>query len=257
MKWEHKCSLDWLRKRQGYLTASDIKSLLPVTKTGRKREVGDLEYLKVMASKMVVLNEEDCMSYGAMARGHILEPYAIDALNKMLVEMQGEKDHEMFFWWDDKLVTQPNRCIAFSPDAMDVPMSDNPEAPSAIAEVKSYDAAHHLMVAYTPKDQIEERWQIATAMALCPQIDHAYLVLFNPKMKYRKTFVIRFDRSELEDEIAMILEVERNWQEFREAGALSKHSPNGAVFSHHGGSEDSIIAEVEQRQRLNPTGANS
>lgn len=251
MNWEHKCDLDWLRSRQRYLTASDIKSLLPVTKTGRKREVGDLEYLKVMASKMVTLTDEDCMSYGAMARGHIMEPYAIDALNAMLVEMQGAGNNEMFYWWDDKLVTRPKRAIAFSPDAMDVPMGSSAE-PHAIAEVKSYDAARHLITAYTPKWQIEERWQIATSMALCDTIDHAYLVLFNPKMKYRKTFVIRFDRSELKHEIDVILEVERNWVDFRENGPLTKRPGNGAIHSHHGGSEETIMQEYERAYRLNP-----
>lgn len=251
MNWEHKCSLDWLKERQYYLTASDIKSLLPMTKTGRRREVGDQEYLKVMASKMVMLTEEDCMSYGAMARGHIMEPYAIDALNMMLTELQGE-GHEMFYWWDDQLVARHGRAIAFSPDAMDVPMGDPTLEPHAIAEVKSYDAARHVSTAYLPKNQIEERWQLATAMALCDSIDHAYLVLFNPKMKYRKTFMIRFDRDELKSEIDTILEIEQNWKEFREHGPLTTRPINGAIHSHHGGSERTIMQEFERDHRLNP-----
>ncbi len=251
MNWEHKCSLEWLKKRQHYLTASDIKSLLPVTRTGRKRDVSDIDYLKVMSSKMVTLGEEDCMSYGAAARGHLLEPYAIKALNEMLVELYG-KGAEQFFWWDDELVSIQGRAIAFSPDAMDVPMDHPALMPHAIAEVKSYDAAHHLAVAYMPKEQIEERWQIACAMALCESIDHAYLVLFNPKMKFRKTFVIRFERDELKREIETILQVEKNWKEFRENGPLTKMPPNGAVHSHHGGNESTIMEEIERAQRLNP-----
>lgn len=252
MKWEHRCSLDWLRERQRYLTASDIKSLLPITKGGRRREVSDAEYLKVMASKMVMLTDEDCMSYGAAARGHLLEPYAIDALNTMLVELQGESDHETFFWWDDKLVSKHGRAIAFSPDAMDVPMGDPSLTPHAIAEVKSYDAPRHLTTAYTPKEQLEERWQIATAMALLNSIDHAYLVLFNPKMKFRKTFVIRFDRDDLTSEIRTILQIEESWREFRETGVLTKKPVNGAIHSHHGGNENTIIEEIERNMRLNP-----
>jgi hypothetical protein len=211
-----------------------------------------MEYLKVMSSKMVKLTDEDCMSYGAMARGHILEPYAIDTLNTMLFEMQG-KDHEMFYWWDDQLVSKGNRAIAFSPDAMDIPMDADPaRAPHAIAEVKSYGAEKHIVTAYTPKNQIEERWQIAHAMALCDTIDHGYLVLFNPKMKYRKIFVIRYDRDDLFDEITTILKVEDDWVHFREHGPLTKKPSNGATFSHHGGNEDTIMQEIEQRQRLNP-----
>ena len=84
MDWKHKCSLDWLRERQRYLTATDVKSLIPVTKTGRPRKITDMERLKVRASKMVTLTEEDCWSYGAAARGHLLEPYAI--LSEFLFE---------------------------------------------------------------------------------------------------------------------------------------------------------------------------
>lgn len=252
MNWVHKCDLEWLKSRQRYLTASDIKSLLPVTKTGRPRSVGEQEYLKVMASKMTTLTEEDCMSYGVMARGHILEPYAIDALNTMLVEQQGAEEHELFYWWDDQLVATPGRAIAFSPDAMNIPMDDDVSMPTAIAEVKSYDPARHLATAYMPKDQIEERWQIATAMALLESIDHAYLVLFNPKMRYRKTFVIRYDRADLQKEIDIILQVEKDWVEFRENGPLTRRPANGAIHSHHGGNEETIIREIEERERLNP-----
>lgn len=251
MKWEHKCDLNWLKKRQRYLTASDIKNLLPVTKTGRNRTVSELDYLKVMASKMVTLTDEDCMSYGAAARGHLLEPYAIEALNVMLKEMQGE-DAEQFYWWDDEVVSLTGRAIAFSPDAMDIPMGSPAREPHAIAEVKSYEASKHLVTAYTPKDQIEERWQIATAMALHEGIDHAYLVLYNPKMKYRKTFVIRFDRDDLRHEIDVILQVEKDWIKFRETGLLTKRPSNDAVYSHHGGNEETIAKEIERQQRLNP-----
>ena len=252
MNWEHRCDLEWLRDRQKYITASDIKKLLPVTATGRPRKVGDEEYLKVMSSKMVQLTEEDCMSYGAAARGHIMEPYAIDALNGMLSDMRSGNPGETFYWWDDKIVSLPGRTLAFSPDAMDVPMVDEYDTPHAIAEVKSYGAEKHLLTAYTPKDKIEERWQIASAMALLDSIDHAYLVLFNPKMKKRRIFVIRFDRSELEKEIETVLEVEGNWTKFRMVGPLTKKSPNGAIWSGRGGSEQSIAKTYEEHMRLNP-----
>lgn len=251
MEWKHKCDINWLRERQKFLTATDIKNLLPVTKTGRKREVGDADYMKVMANKMTMITEEDCLSYGAAARGHIMEPYAINALNDILVEMNGNFD-EQFYHWDDKIIHRHGRLIAFSPDAMDIQMNASNEEPHAIAEVKSYSAEKHLITAYTPKDQIEERWQIATAMALLDSIDHAFLVLFNPKMKYRKTFVIRFDRDELANEIKTILDVEEKWREFRESGPLTKRPANGAIHSHHGGNETNIMHEVELRQKLNP-----
>lgn len=253
MKWEHRCSLEWLRKRQGYITASDIKNLLPITKTGRKREVGELDYLKVMSGKMVELTDEDCVSVGAAARGHLLEPYAVDALNSTFEAAYG-KEAEHFDHWDDELITVEGRRLAFSPDAMDLPMGypDVADKVTAIAEVKCYAADKHISTAYTPKDQIEERWQIASAMALLPNIDHAYLVLFNPKMTFRKLFIIRYDRSDLEDEIAMVLEVEKKWKEFCDTGILTKKPASGAIRSNYGGSEKSIESEIELRQNLNP-----
>lgn len=252
--WIHKCSLDWLKARQRYITASDVKSLLPVTPTGRPRAVSDKDYMRVMAGKMTQLTEEDCMSYGAAARGHLLEPYAVDSLNKILAELQG-KEHETFYWWDDKLIAEKGRVLAFSPDAMNVPM-DDPNAKenvTAIAEIKSYGSEKHLTTAYTPKEEIEERWQIASAMALLPNIDHAYLVLYNPKMKFRKTFVIRYDRDDLLSEIAMICKVEDDWDEFRKGGAFTKKPPAGFIWSYHGGNEESIKREIDHNESvLNP-----
>lgn len=251
MEWTHKCDLDWLKERQRFITASDIKKLLPVTATGRKRDVSDLDRLKVMSSKMVTLTEDDCWSYGAAARGHLLEPYAVDSLNKVL-EKIGET--ERFYWWDDKLVTLPDRKLAFSPDAMNVPMTDDDviEHVSAIAEIKSYSAEKHLTLAYTPKDRIEERWQIASTMALLDNIDHAYLVLFNPKMKKRKTFVIRFDRDELSEEIKVIKKVEEEWENFLLTGPLTTHPSSGAIWSACGGTEENIMKEISRKQNLNP-----
>ena len=251
MEWKHKCSLEWLQERQKYLTASDIKRLLPVTATGRPRKITDIDRLKVMSSKMVDLTEEDCMSFGAAARGHILEPYAITALNDILDRFYHIGNKEQFYWWDDQVIHMPNRSLAFSPDAMNVPQTKNWEAPSAIAEVKSYGVEKHLVTAYTPKDKIEERWQIATSMAVLSQIDHAYLVLFNPKCD-RKTFVISFNRSDLEKEIEIILQIEEEWDKFVDSGILTTRSPNGAIYSSFGYSEQEIIKDVEVKNRLNP-----
>lgn len=252
MDWKHKCSLDWLRARQHHITASDVKSLLPFTRTGRPRTVGDEEMLKVMASKMIKLTEEDCWSYGAMARGHLMEPYAVKALNKMLRELHADEADQLY-WWDDELVEVSGRSLAFSPDGLDVEMGDDPTMAKVIVEVKSYSPSQHLVTAYTPKDRLEERWQIASAMALLPSIERGYLVLFNPSMKWRKTFVITFERSELEREIEEVLKVEERWDDWREHGPLVTGLPNGGVWSAAGGTEEEIRKEVMAEQGvLNP-----
>lgn len=256
MNWEHKCSLDWLMERQSYLTASEIAKLLPTTKTGRPRTVSDVDRIKVAAGKMVDLTEDDCMSYGVMARGHIMEPHAIEALNDMLARTQGS-GVETFHWWDDELVTVPGRQIAFSPDAMDIDMFDvmtmaDVKHAHAIAEVKSYAPDRHLATAYTPKEELEERWQIATAFALLDNLDHAYLVLFNPKMTHRKVFVIRYDRKDLQSEVKAILKVEADWADFLEHGPLNHKPASGAIWSDIDLREEDVMAEAMKADGLNP-----
>ena len=145
-KWFHKCDIDWMEARLNFLTATDVRELVPFTKTGRKRTIGDEQYLKVLSRKLVNVTEDDCMSYGSAARGHILEPYAIDRYN--------EEDFggNQYLWhWDDMVIpVNPSifGSLAFSPDAMDIePPKDEIVVcnikPTAIGEVKSYSAEKH------------------------------------------------------------------------------------------------------------------
>lgn len=248
MEWKHKCSLDWLRQRQHYLTASDIKSLVPFTKTGRPRKITDLDRLKLLAKKQVELTEEDCWSYGAAARGHLLEPYAIDALNDWFMNRWAKR--QMFFHWDDELITLHGRDIAFSPDAMDVPqLHDDGAMPTKIAEVKCYSPDRHIATAFTEKNEIEERWQIATAMALLDTIEEAYLVLFNPSMRKNRLFIIKYERKDLKKEIETITKVELDWMLFKMSTPLL---PLCTACGSEGLDEADIIDEIERAQRMNP-----
>lgn len=249
MEWKHKCSLDWLKERQKYLTATDIKSLLPITKTGRPRKITDMDRLKVFAKKRVELTEEDCWSYGAAARGHLLEPYAIDALNDYLIEMCGATRQE-FFHWDDEVVHVTGSPLAFSPDAMNIPQLHNPNAVvRRIAEVKSYAPDKHMLTGFTPKEEIEERWQIATAMATLDTIDEAYLVLFNPSMKLNRLFVIKYYRDDLLGEIETVHKIADEWTDF-----LFRQTklPIGTAIYTSTLNEADIIDQLERAQRMNP-----
>lgn len=248
MEWKHVCDLMWLRERQKYLTASDIKSLVPFTKTGRPRKITDIDRLKLLAKKQVKLTPDDCYSYGAAARGHLLEPYAIDALNDWFIDRGATR--QMFFHWDDELITLPNRELAFSPDALDIPQLHNDDAvPTMMAEVKCYSPDRHIATAYTMRDEIEERWQIATAMALLDTIERAYLVLFNPSMMKNRLFVIEYDRQSLKDEIAMVAKVELDWLLFKMSGPIL---PCTTERGDEGLDESDIIDELERAQRMNP-----
>lgn len=248
MEWKHKCDLAWLWERQKYLTASDIKGLVPLTKTGRPRKITDIDRLKLLAKKQVELTEEDCWSYGAAARGHLLEPYAIDALNDWFIDRGATR--QMFFHWDDELISLPCRELAFSPDALDIPQLHKDGAvPTMMAEVKCYSPDRHIATAYTKRDEIEERWQIATAMALLDTIETAYLVLFNPSMRKNRLFVIQYDRKFLEDEITTVLNVELDWMMFKMSTPLL---PYATERGEEGLDEADIIDELERAQRMNP-----
>ena len=257
MKWFHKCDLDWLKARQRCLTATDVKELLPVTKTGRKRFIGDEQYLKVLSRKLVNLTEEDCLSTGAAARGHILEPYAIDRYNEEDFGGNEWLDH-----WDNVVISKDRDVwggLAFSPDAMNVDQLSTTikhwlssdewlEDLTAIGEVKSYAAEKHLTCGHTQKDELEERWQIATAMAVCPQIQIAYLLFYNPSM-IEQLYIVDYDRADLVDEIAIVEQIEQDWLAWlKNFDNLDKHY----TVDGDPGEEKKIIATIMKKEELNP-----
>ena len=255
-KWFHKCSFDWLKARQNYLTATDVKELLPVTKTGRKRTITDENYLKVLANKMVNLTEDDCVSTGSAARGHILEPYAIDRYNE-----EDLGNSAWLYHWDDIIVTRPEPdpfSLAFSPDAMEIiPPNQGSIAlvvgASAIGEVKSYGPERHFVAGHTPKYDLEERWQIATAMAVCDSIKEAYLLFYNPSMK-DQLYIVGYDRRDLASEINTVLDVEQNWLGWiDDLNKLGKHYTVEGKLDE----EQVIIRDIMKREELNPEGEKS
>lgn len=221
MLWKHKCSLDWMKTRQCYLTASDIKELLPVTKTGRTRKVTEENFWKVYANKIVQLTDDDTWSNGAAARGHLLEPYAIAEYNRFA----DDNGWVHLYHWDDMVVPGHNsnyQHLAFSPDAMnfkqpyrDVSLYDGTmPANTVIGEVKCYSPDKHLIKATTHESELEERWQIATAMACRDTIEFAKLILFNPSLKKDQLIIRSYSREELEEEIGIIEDIEDKWIAF-------------------------------------------
>ena len=248
-KWKHKVDLGWLISRQLCLTATDIKDLLPVTKTGRKRTVSDEDYMKVYARKQVDLTEDDCVSYGAAARGHILEPYAINMWN--------ERMPDKLYHWDDMVVTRlqfKKFGLGFSPDAMSCQMP-NLNGTTMIAmdnvkyigEIKSYSPEKHFVCGHTKPKDLDERWQLAVAMAVCESIEKAYLIFYNPSMSI-SMYIVEYTRKDLEDEIAMVLDVEQNWLTFiDEIG--TKHVNQ---FTAGGLRESQIVDAIIKEEELNP-----
>lgn len=259
MEWRHEASLEWLKDRQHCLTATDVKNLLPFTKSGRKRTIDQSDYLKVWASKQVALSVESCKSSGAAARGHILEPWAVQMYNDMVLVA----DKKKLVHWDDIVVTRPKHNeyeLAFSPDAMtEIPADaifrskigtsaiyiSKPGLNIEIGEVKSYNPERHMICGYSKKSELEERWQLAVAMAVLPEVSTAHLMFFNPAMRNVKMFLFDYTRADLADEIATVLEVEENWIQW----INSYMRPTDAAEIYGGASEEEILAKIAD---LNP-----
>lgn len=256
MKWQHECSLSWLKTRQKFLSATDVKDLLPITATGRKRNVTDETRMKVWARKCTALTKEDCKSTGVMARGHILEPYAIDMFNSK------EQFQDYLYHWDDIVVTNnlDDYCLAFSPDACNIPqhmkgmpllcMKFNTEL-TAIGEVKSYSPEAHMIAGVTPTSALQERWQVAAAMAAVPSIERGYLLFYNPSME-EQLFVHCMNREDLEYEINMCLEVEADWLDFIDRLGNLYSTSDAFMFTGDKEEELRIIDKIIEEEKLSP-----
>lgn len=250
MEWKHKCSLAWMQERQKFLTASDVKALLPYTATGRAKKITDEDYLKVYAKKMIQLTDADCISRGAAARGHILEPFAVEEYNANRASSMPKLIH-----WDDIVISKgPQDHLAYSPDALDVPIAGR-EKPTSLGEVKCYSPERHLSVAMMDKSKCEERWQVATAMAVSQTIRTARLILFNPDMKNKsaRLFVKTWDRCDLADEIEAIEDVERKWLDFIDGVDSGKFRLLNDIKPMHVRNTEEIIDIIEEDHRFDPS----
>lgn len=218
MQWYHECDPEWLQARKKWLTASEVAKIIPVTATGRERKASTCKnnMLEVWSGKQAIVS--DIESTGAAARGHVMEPYAIKAFNELYGKGSLTACH-----WDDAIIYNESLGIAFSPDGMDVSqddlpgieidMRDLPERDINIFEVKSYSIDRHYQKGLANKDHIEERWQLAHAMAVSPRIKHAYLMFYNPNCPHQ-LFVHYYHRSHLEDEVKVILKAAKQYQDY-------------------------------------------
>lgn len=223
--WSHDVGKLWLAARREHLTASEVKNLITDykrIKAGKIKLFDAMQFAKVYGSKMNC--EIDTSSFGPMARGHIMEPYAVEEYN----DAYGTDFHQ----WDDKLIARG--VIAFSPDAMDMPQLPGTkiivnlddklvdrngvenDGPTSILEVKSYEAgtAFQRLSMIGSDSPIEERWQIAMAMAVCHSIDTGTIVFYLPQCGLM--FSKEYERLDLINEIETVIEIAEMWKEYTE-----------------------------------------
>ena len=206
MGWHHMVSKQWMTERAKYLNASSIKEILPFTESGRKRSPAQREaaMLKAWArNKIDYVPYDDCESTGAAARGHILEDPAIKHFSKAC--------NVPMFHWDDVVVH--NGIVGWSPDGLNVDQKYHPGysipyheiQATQMCEVKSYSVEKHIAKLCELKSQHEERWQVATAFYVMPQLEKGYLIFFNPDVvDTLRLGVFGYRREDLEIEIDMI-----------------------------------------------------
>lgn len=223
--WSHNVGELWLAARREHLMASEVKNLITDykrIKAGKIKLPNALQFAKVYGSKMNC--DIDTSSFGAMARGHIMEPYAVEEYNRI----NGTK----FYQWDDKLITRG--VVGFSPDAMDIPQlpgtkmvvnlddelvdknGDANPGPSEILEIKSYEAGQAFQrLSMIGRDEpLEERWQIATAMAVCYTIKTGTIMFYLPQCGLE--FSKQYDRADLIDEIDVVMDIAKMWNQYTE-----------------------------------------
>ena len=208
-RWQHQVSADWLRARKDVLTATEIKGLVPEMKRLKKKPLKDGEISPAFAalwSEKHTDSEPDVDSPSSdAARGHILEPYAVETWNKIW------SPELTMYHWDDCVIKQNH--IGFSPDAMDIEqIVANPWLPfskvnaTRIMEIKSYNPAHHMKCVIKDKMDLDEIWQIAVAFWVLPTLEDAFLAFYCPDNPIPMK-VFQYKREDFKEQIDMITDI--------------------------------------------------
>lgn len=219
MYWQHQVSEDWLKARQTALTATDIKKLTvafkKLPKTRDKSTYLHPAFAVVWGEKHSQAALMTDSPTQAAARGHVLEPYAVEAWNY-------NHEQKKYYHWDDALIVNEHYDIpiGFSPDAMSVTQdTTDPKLfienfdgleDLHIMEVKSYTIQRHYEKGINKNklqgNLLDERLQIAFAMCVMPTIKDARLVLYNPEALH-PIFSWLYKPEDLEKEIDLCLDI--------------------------------------------------
>lgn len=186
MEWYHETDVKWLEARKGIITATELISLRPKLARMTKKQRDGKEIHPAFAAMWGSKHSKeapDPVSRGAMARGHCLEPYAVEEFNH-----QAGYDLKH---WDDLLITCDD--MGFSPDALDIEqppcvnsmsVKDMETQPTQMGEVKCYSIDKHYQNYVTEPSKLPERYQVAAAMLVCPSIEEGHLIFYNPQAEH-------------------------------------------------------------------------
>lgn len=223
-RWQHEVSAEWLKARRGVLTATDVAALQPEFKRYLKAGSPDVPtpgFSALWCKKHSDVYLDTAAPSQAAARGHVMEPYAIEEWNRQAVPI--------FYHWDDCIIC--NGMFGFSPDGMVVPqMTDDArlevtsdgkflvatnmihyDSPNEIMEVKSYDPSQHMKSICEGRMDHKELMQLAMAFVVLPNLETARLLWYCPGAPI-SMFTEKYSRDDLHDQIRWILEIAEIYQ---------------------------------------------
>jgi len=222
-RWIHEVSREWLNARKDVLTASDIVKMLPEYKRHLKKPGDPSPGFIALAYEKLSNREPDTTSNGAAARGHIMEPYAIEEWNMWWT---GKQVHH----WDDIIIKRNG--LGFSPDGLDIPQMQNMGVslgwseknkclvcqnttfapPKYALEVKCYEPKQHAKAILTDPREADERWQVAVAFMVLPSLENAYVMWYCPDSPVPMAYN-NYTRADLNDEIKIITDMVKLFHE--------------------------------------------
>lgn len=214
MDWIHEVSKEWMLARKKYLTATEAISLITESKKYNGSKLGPV-VIGLWGEKNSI-EEPDTVSHGPAARGHKMEPFALEIASRWTgIPCQH---------YDDIIITNGN--IGFSPDGMDI-VAENfdygteinyhklkhyeSEKPT-IFEAKCYSARKHTQKCMEADSRHEERFQIAYSMIVDPEIQQGVLVFYNPDCKQEFSVSV-YPREDLVNEIKLLSDVVIMWND--------------------------------------------
>ena len=231
-RWHHEVSADWMKARGEYLMASDIVALLPAYRRAVKAKwtPGTIvpEFAALYAEKQsdMTLKTE---TWDAAARGHFVEPYAVNELSHVVM---CNLHH-----WDDVLIHDHEEVLGFSPDAADVRQDYSAVDLSAddwghidfVAEVKCYEPKKHMKSVLANTGDLPEMYQLATAFKVLPNVEVGWLFFYCPSAPYPMK-PIRMRRDQLDDHFKVIDGIKEMWLDTMHVvetlgNGLSKYEP--------------------------------
>ena len=203
-RWTHEVDPSWLKARQRVLTATDVSGLMPEYKRYLKAGSPDKimpGFAALWAQKHYEGELDTSAPSPAAARGHIMEPWAVESWNKQCAPFM--------YHWDDCVIT--NGLLGFSPDAMDVsqyacvPRVDYTAVqPTAIMEIKCYGVESHMKSIVEDRMEHKELMQVAMAFAVFPNLEKVYLVFFCPDAPI-SMYIEEYTKDDLHDQCRLIV----------------------------------------------------